>query len=462
MTERTLAYLSIAVAVALAPTAVSAEMLSVDRAVQMALQRSTQMINAEAGVLDARGGVYSSYAGVLPSVSAGLSRSGSWEKKAEGVTFFGSQSFPTVRSDRESYSTSPSLNGQWSVLNLSSIAGLRAAQMGMKAAQHSRTAAANGVVLETRRQFYRVVTAVRLADVSTSALHLSRDNERRVRALFEVGSVSRSDLLKSQVQTAQSELDSLTSAQAVVAQRVLLAAQLGVGESELGEVDTVLTAEPRDYDESAVLAEAARNRPDLLAAEEDLRSAEASLRAANFRRLPYVSVNGGATFQPRSNSRQTQYQFIDSLGAVHDYPVPVDRSGRSEADIDYSASISLNLDLFNGFATEGRIASSRALVMRNREARDALRRNLTSEVHRAILDYRLAIESDRVARRAIESATENLKLTQQKYNVGSSTILDLIDAQVQLQRAQNEGVTALAGIRVAEAQLEQVRGGGAR
>ena len=63
-----------------------------------------------------------------------------------------------------------------------------------------------------------------------------------------------------------------------------------------------------------------------------------------------------------------------------------------------------------------------------------------------------------MAQGAIESAAENLKLTQQKYNVGSATILELIDAQVQLQRAQSDGVSALAAIRVAEAQIDRVRG----
>jgi outer membrane protein TolC len=70
------------------------------------------------------------------------------------------------------------------------------------------------------------------------------------------------------------------------------------------------------------------------------------------------------------------------------------------------------------------------------------------------------VEAYHVAQRALESSEENLKLTQQKYNVGSSTILDLIDAQVQLQRAQSDIVSALAGIRVAEATVEKVRGRG--
>ena len=53
---------------------------------------------------------------------------------------------------------------------------------------------------------------------------------------------------------------------------------------------------------------------------------------------------------------------------------------------------------------------------------------------------------------------ENLNLTQQKYNVGSATILDLIDAQVQLARARSDEVSAEAAIRVAEAVVDRVRG----
>ena len=66
-------------------------------------------------------------------------------------------------------------------------------------------AARNDVALSVRRQFYEVVKAVKLAEVAEGSLQLSRDDERRVKAMFEVGSVSKSDLLKAQVRSAQSE-----------------------------------------------------------------------------------------------------------------------------------------------------------------------------------------------------------------------------------------------------------------
>ena len=70
------------------------------------------------------------------------------------------------------------------------------------------------------------------------------------------------------------------------------------------------------------------------------------------------------------------------------------------------------------------------------------------------------MEREGLARQTLESATENLNLVQQKYNVGSATILDLIDSQVQYNRAQSDLVSALASIRVSEATLERVRGKG--
>ena len=104
------------------------------------------------------------------------------------------------------------------------------------------------------------------------------------------------------------------------------------------------------------------------------------------------------------------------------------------------------------------VATARGQLLRARETRDALLRNLESEVHRALLGYQEAIERTALANRTVESATENENLLQQKYNVCSATILDLVDSQVQLQRAQVSLVSALAAIRVAEATLAQVRG----
>ena len=421
----------------------AAQPLTADRAVQLALQNSSQVVLARANVLDARAGTYSAWSGVLPRVTASLTRTGSLTENEPGVRTFGTFVVPTPER-QEGYSTTPQIGASWSVLNLSALTGLSSARGDLRAAELRRTATRQDVALTARRQFYDVVTAIQIANVNTEAARLARDDERRVRALFEVGSVSRSDLLRAQVRTAQSELDSLTARHAITVQRIALANLLGVQESALGEIDTLLTAEPREYVEADLLAEARRSRPDLQAADASVRAARSGVTSARFRRLPYVTLSGTAQFKPTASSLTTAG---DSTFA-----------SRSESERDYFASVALNVDLFNGFATEAGNAAARAQLLRAEDARDVLQRNLAGEVHEALLAYREAVERDRVARRALESATETVKLTQQKYNVGSATILELIDAQVELQRARSQQVSALAAIRVAEAALERVRG----
>jgi outer membrane protein TolC len=344
------------------------------------------------------------------------------------------------------------------VLDFSALTGWRSASAGVKAAELQRSSSRNDIVFDVRSNFVAVLQAIKVAQVNTEALRLARDNERRVRALFEVGSVSRSDVLRAQVSTAQSELDSLVSVRSVTVQRIALATTMGIRESEMGEVDTVITVTPQEYDEAAVVTEAAKARPDLRAAEAALTSAQLGLRSAHFAWLPYVAVTGSAAWNPASSSSFT-FPPVDSNGVEIAGPRLAQDSRRS-TDRSLGASVSVNWNFFDGFATKSRISSARANLMRAQETRDALQRNLESEVHQVLLTYNQALAGDEVARRAVESAEENVKLTQQKYNVGSSTILDLIDAQVSLQRARSDLVAARAAILVAQAQIDRVRGRG--
>jgi outer membrane protein len=436
--------------------------LTADDAVKLALERSSQIIGAEASVVDARGGLYRSYSGILPQVQVSGTRSSSVREQLRGTQSFSGLIFPTGRQDFRSYSNTPQISGSWNFLDLSAISNYQSARNGLHAAQLAHKSTRQQLALDTRRQFYECVKAFHLSRVSSQALRLARDDERRVRALFNVGSVSRSDLLKAQVRTAQSELDSIAKHNAITVTRINLATLIGVPERQMGEVDTVLTAQAQTYDEASILAEAEKARPDIQSARAELAAANASLRASNFLRMPYLSVSGSATYRPVSKSTTKLFEQVDpNTGQiVQVLDPPLSSTTRSDVDRLYSGQIGVTWNVFTGFSNEGAIASSRARVMRAKDGFESLQRNLAGEVLQILQTYREVVEGYNVTQRAIESAEENLKLTQQKYNVGSATILDLIDAQVQLQSAQSDAVSALAAMRVAEAAVEKARGRG--
>jgi outer membrane protein TolC len=425
----------------LAAGAAFAAPLTADDAVKIALNKSTEVRVANADIIGAKGNLWSAYSNLVPNLSLRYGRSDNRSYNQVQTEFIGGILVPAPAFDQKSKSTTPSVSSTWGILNLSSWKELGAAKSGMEATKSSQAAARNDVALATRRQFYVVVQSYKLAEVASGALKRSRDDERRVSAMYQVGSVSKSDLLKAQVATAQAELDSITSNHSILVERINLANQIGIAEAELGDVDTVLTITPRTYDESAIFAEASKNRPDLMAAETAVRSAQASHTAARMARLPYITASGQATFNSESkNTIIGSSEFTNS------------------SDRTVSTFLSLNWDVFNLGAIDARVAAAQANLDRQKANAEALRRNLQAEVHQTLNAYNEVTAGVGVAQRGMESAVENLKLVQEKYNVGSATILELVDAQVQLQTAESNLVKALSAVRVVEAQVNRVRG----
>jgi outer membrane protein len=237
----------------------------------------------------------------------------------------------------------------------------------------------------------------------------------------------------------------------VITQRLLLASQLGIPQEQLGEVDSTLSNVHETMDASGVLEEARKNRPDIQAAEAAFKAGELALRSAHWGRLPSVVLQGSWTPQSVTSSH-FNVDFVSPIDSLQD--------ASSKTKGDYRGSIAVSMPIFDGFLTDSHVAAARSQMINAKETHDALMRNLESEVRQSLLSYQEATEREALARRAMESASENMNLVQQKYNVGSATILDLIDAQLQLQRSASELVSALADIRVAEALVDRVRGKG--
>jgi outer membrane protein TolC len=121
--------------------------------------------------------------------------------------------------------------------------------------------------------------------------------------------------------------------------------------------------------------------------------------------------------------------------------------------------VGLNFPLFDGVVgNKGEAQTAEARAEQARYAYERLRLDIGVELRGAINTARQANEGLEVAKRGLESSEEDLKLSQEKYNVGSGTILDLLDAQVNLQRSRQQYVVALTAARIAEAQIERARG----
>jgi NodT family efflux transporter outer membrane factor (OMF) lipoprotein len=177
-------------------------------------------------------------------------------------------------------------------------------------------------------------------------------------------------------------------------------------------------------------SELVRKRPDILAAEADLHAATAAIGVAEAARYPSLSLDGS---------------FV--LTALHpDDIFKYDSSG-------WSAGPSITAPLFNGGALKAR---QRAAEASAREA-DAAYRQTVLSAFAQVADLLSALSTDRdlldAQTRARDVAAENARLASLGYENGAGSLIQVIDAQRQSQRAQLASIEADALLRADVAAL---------
>ena len=399
--------------------------ITVDEAVKRALERNHDILAARENIEAAEGGKKQALQGYLP----GLDATWNYNKQFDTSTLVPVGN--TFIETNEAYTLN--FRVRQTLIDWGAYKSIQAAGKNVAANKYDYAQGRADLVLATKQQYYALLRAQLLAEVADSALVVSEQELKRVESLFELGMVARGDVLKAKVRVSQSKLDVITSSNTVVLERASLARLLGQDPNDDLAAARDITPTPAVVDSAAVFNEALVNRSDLKAAEAALAAANASVGAA----------------------KAGYYPTLDgSLGYVHTDYDPTLTGYRTR-----SGSLLLNVPIFSAlYGTKGAIQQNQAAANQQRYAYDKKRLDVQVEVRNSVSTALQANEGLTVAIDQVESAREDLKLSQEKYNVGSGTILDLIDAQVALQRARSNYVNALTLVRIAEASLERVRG----
>jgi outer membrane protein TolC len=178
-------------------------------------------------------------------------------------------------------------------------------------------------------------------------------------------------------------------------------------------------------DEATLIAQAIRNRPDLLAEEERIRAAKLGLSAIKAERLP-------------------------SLGLVADEGV----IGKNGAKLlgTYTWGLQVTLPIFDGFKREARVQEQQSVVKEAEIRRRDLEQQAQADVRGALIDLS-------GAREQLDAATERLSLAEQevaqardRFNAGVAGNADVVNASLALTSSRtlvNDAETAYQLARVA-------------
>jgi outer membrane protein len=289
------------------------------------------------------------------------------------------------------------------------------------------------LILRVVRAYYDVVVARENLAAAREALRSAEANEQRVRTMAEAGLVVTSDLLSAQVQRAQMRERVIRAENAVELARLALGREMGVEPAAMREPNATLSEPPpttlaAEEWERIALAE----RPALRAAELQERAAETGSKLAK------------AEFGPKLGLFANVERDAEALGGP---------SGTN-----WTAGARLEINIFAGGADRYRAAEAQA---RERQAESQLewfRSGVRLETRQAYLETLAARQRAEAARDAVEQARESLRIVQNRYEAGLTTITELLRAQTAQLEARTMYLSALHDAQVARAQLERAAG----
>jgi outer membrane protein len=286
--------------------------------------------------------------------------------------------------------------------------------------------------LETESSYYDVLVNQELVRVTGERISRAKQGLAVARARVTSGAAVQTDSLQLVLELVRSQVEALRQHNALRTAQLELGRRVGAsGPVDAVPADTAVTPEL-----PLSLAEAVRlgldQGPQYRAARADESSAEAALRSQRGDYLPVLSIGG-------LHQRYDTELFPGASNIT-------------------SVTFSLSFPLWNNGQRE--IEVSRARV--NRDVARAIREDLERAVRRDVSSsydtYQTATAAVELARVGVTVAQQNFRMQELRYRSGASTILDLLDAQVNLAEAEAGLVQARYQTRLALAQLEAILG----
>ncbi|HYW31424.1 MAG TPA: TolC family protein [Gemmatimonas sp.] len=295
--------------------------------------------------------------------------------------------------------------------------------------------------LQVKQQYYAALAARESEAAARSQLEQAEQQLRASAARVAAGVVTKSDSLRSVIQVGNAQLAVLTAQNDL---RVANAALTRVVGSQV-----TLTASPADtMDVLAALPSEAELEalvnagPAVRLAESNLAVARAAKRTQRSAYLPTLSMSYNYNFNQ------------NSAGFTGGNLLLVGGSNPSRQTLNFNFSY----PVFNGFTREANaVAADVALTnaeAQTRDARLAARQNLATFL-RSVQNAQARVD---VQLQAIAAAEEDLRVQQQRYALGASTLLDLLTSQTQLTGARQALIQARLDGRIARAQLSSLIG----
>ncbi len=346
----------------------------------------------------------------------------------------------------------------------------------------------NGVTI----QYLAALAAASRATLQDTLLATTTAQLQLARARLQVGSGTQLDVQRAEVADGQQRVAVLNARNTAQIEIVRLFQQIGIPPVLDTKLDANLPATPT-IDLASVLDQAKKSNPQLAAL--GARETAASRQVSSAKRSYFPSLNVNASVSGVAN-RYTNTDLLIASGQAsrasskascvrsEEVRAALNLSNQlascnaiawSDADVaaindaqgkypfsmtrnPYSLNASLSLPIFNGFRREQQIEI--ATVNRKNLQNDLRNQELriSADVTTAYLTLSTAQQTVTLQEQNVRTARTALQLAQERYRVGAISIVDLVQARGDYERAETDRISAVFDVQRAFAQLENAVG----
>ena len=325
--------------------------------------------------------------------------------------------------------------GTWNLFDsFGSWRAVNRAERVKDAAGHQLERTDQEIIFRVVDSYYGVLLARKQLEVAEQSMKTAQAILDRSKDRFESGVVVESDYLSAQVRLATRKQELIRAQNNLALARAQLNTSMGMSaETEFDPAETLAEKNLPATSLEDVEKQAVDRRPDL----NRIRSEEAAQQQS-------VSI-AKSSFGPRVNAFG---------GWEADNPTLLAGGGGNN----WLAGVEVQFDLFEGGAKRAQLSHERAMEEKVSAVKEMATDAIRLEVRRAYYDVDAARQQVDVARAAIAEAQESLRINQDRYDSGLSTITDLLAAEEAARRSQTDYWEAVYRYHTGYANLELASG----
>ncbi len=419
-------------------TSAKSEALALVDCIQIALSNKEALKASALDLQSAQQTLKGSYSNILPSLMfSGSSSESSFPSQeggynqATGEITFGDISNLTSTSTGISLSQNIYDGGIWWNTISQSKNSYKIAE------QFDRQVKIN-IIKGVHQTYFNYLKTMQLLDVAQSNLKSSQQQLALTKKRFELGSARKTDLLKAEVRFGQARVDVVNNNSALENAYLNLKNAMGIiGSDKDFTVNDVAAALVPIPDFETGFETIQKLNPSVLAKQRQITNAEFNEKITKGARMPNISASANYS------------------GNAEDFET---LSGEWDENWRRNISLSISIPIYTGNTLSTRIQQARLNVQKQESEYLTQLQDLSVQLH-GILDrlnnYQEVIPINETV---LSSAEEDLKLAQKRYSLGSTTILEVLDAQVSVVSARSSLIRMKYDAFIEQANLKSLLG----